>query len=95
MQNRLATAIMMAVGNSLAAKEENGTWKEKDVKSFLENVSNTVTELLNGNSVKGFEGYPTLKLSGANIVASSYGELAAKFLQNENSPSYEQGGYNE
>lgn len=92
MQNRLATAILMAVGGTLADFEKDKTWDEVDTGEFLEIVGETIQALLKGEKVES--GYGTLELTGTNLAASNYNDAAADFLANDNIIS-SQGGYNE
>lgn len=92
MQNRLATAILMAVGGALADREGNGTWKSEDTGDFLEAVTSNIEKLLRGEVVLAHS-YPNMQLTGGNKAADLYNEIAAEFLK-QDEISYDIGGCN-
>lgn len=96
MQNRLATAILMGMGGSLANLEKSGEVSDEVSKKFLEAMSNYTVRLLRGEVVITKGDYPPLHLTGLNDAASSYNDVAKNFLDvSEGVVDYEVEGYKE
>lgn len=94
MQNRLATAILMAMGGSLANLEKTNEISDDVSRKFLESVSDYTMKLLKGEEVQPKGDYPLMKLSGSNLAAQAYNDLTIEVLQ-ASDPTNEIEGYKE
>lgn len=95
MQNRLATAVIMAVGRSLAILEENNEISCSASGKLLDGIQENIIRLLKGETIPAEAGYPDLKLSGNNLAFSLYSDTLRRYVDEAEGFSPEVQGYKE
>lgn len=95
MQNRVATALMMAVSATLNHMEVVHGWSENQIGHFFDSVEETAGKLLKGEDVAvGTGQQDTMRLSGSDPFALNWNDGIAQFLDNADpTPKHSNEGY--